>query len=423
MKSKKIEDYNVRMISEEYQNRGEFLGTENSGIMTALVQANDIGIIDRNEKEALELLEAAKQNSIDFYKLSGALTDVFLTAYQLAVSRYLEQRRYGKITSMPVPKDIVVAGPPGSGKSSGIEFLADRLGVPVVRIQGGPNLDESVLFGKTSVKNENGVSVTYFEDGLLTKAVKNGYAVILEEADMIKPHIMTQLNTILDRRPYSPTGSDEMIMPHPMFFMALTMNTKGWGNKKGFNSRNPLDPSLMDRLLYCEVDYMSKEMEIDIVKQITKNVYSNLGISDEAFNHFATMEYFERLVSLARQTREKSLAGDLALPLTTRGIAQILISVPFLTNKLKDQSLQNELIKPLYHVYTSKLPSVEDRKVVEDMASKLLLGQAGLISFDIDKYRELEDKYIDSLANGVIDNHGDSESDNAPKRRGRPPKA
>jgi len=134
-----------------------------------------------------------------------------------------------KALAIAIEKDLptLLIGETGTGKTSIIKYLAfkRKQGYTRINMNGYSTPDE--LIGSKSVKN----GATYYEDGQLTKAMREGHIVVLDEINATPPDCLFILHGLLDddKRVTLPNG--EVITPHPDFRFFATMNPDYEGTK------------------------------------------------------------------------------------------------------------------------------------------------------------------------------------------------
>lgn len=122
---------------------------------------------------------------------------------------------------------MMFIGESGTGKSTSARVLPYRCGMPYVSINFSVNIEESDIIG-TYMPNMERKDTTepefIWKDGVLTKAIRNGYCVILEEINFARPGVLGKLNSLLDetRQIDLPTG--EVVKAHPNFRIIATCN-------------------------------------------------------------------------------------------------------------------------------------------------------------------------------------------------------
>ena len=116
---------------------------------------------------------------------------------------------YNILRSLQVNKAILLEGPPGSGKSSLIEYLAERTGRKLLRITLTEQTDIIDLLGSDfptdstetpSQQKESKKGRFKWYDGIILDALRNGHWLLLEELNLANQSILEGLNAILDHR-------------------------------------------------------------------------------------------------------------------------------------------------------------------------------------------------------------------------------
>jgi midasin (ATPase involved in ribosome maturation) len=108
---------------------------------------------------------------------------------------------------------ILLVGPTGCGKTTTVKWLASQTNNSYRRIQltGGTGVDN--LVGKWLINSQG----TYWEDGILTEAMRNGYWVLLDELNAVLPEVLFVINSVLDgdRELILDEKSRERVKAHP----------------------------------------------------------------------------------------------------------------------------------------------------------------------------------------------------------------
>ncbi|KAG0044860.1 AAA ATPase midasin [Gryganskiella cystojenkinii] len=126
---------------------------------------------------------------------------------------------------------ILIQGPTSSGKTSMIEYLANRLGHKFVRINNHEHTDLQEYIG-TYISNSEGQLV--FQEGVLVEALRNGYWIVLDELNLAPSDVLEALNRLLDdNRELVIPETGEIVRPHPDFMLFATQNPAGlYGGRK-----------------------------------------------------------------------------------------------------------------------------------------------------------------------------------------------
>ncbi|MCJ7764396.1 MAG: CbbQ/NirQ/NorQ/GpvN family protein [Thiovulaceae bacterium] len=155
---------------------------------------------------------------------------------------------------MNVP--ILIKGPTGCGKTRFIEAMGEELGREVYTVICHDDLSAADLVGRHLI-DENG---TYWQDGPLTKAVRNGGICYLDEIIEARKDTTVVLHSLADYRrvlPIDRTG--EVIQAHPDFMLVVSYNPGYQNVLKG------MKPSTKQRFISLSFHYPKPEIEKKIV--------------------------------------------------------------------------------------------------------------------------------------------------------------
>lgn len=156
-------------------------------------------------------------------------------------------------------KGVFISGPTGSGKTTYIEQFFARLRVPLVRFTWKPRQEAAeVLFTQTL---ENG-NVRSVEQGIVL-AAKNGWPVLINEADLADPAELMALNDVIDKGLITlPDGT--VIQAARGFMVFVTANTAGSMDETGsYAGTRPLNAATLRRFYFIELGYASEEKELE----------------------------------------------------------------------------------------------------------------------------------------------------------------
>ena len=181
--------------------------------------------------------------------------------------------------SMDLP--ILIKGPTGCGKTRFIEAMGEELGREVYTVVCHDDLSAADLLGRHLI-NEEG---TYWQDGPLTKAVRNGGICYLDEIIEARKDTTVILHSLADYRrvlPIDRTG--EIIQAHPDFMLVVSYNPGYQNVLKG------MKPSTKQRFISLTFTYPKPEIE-------KKIVIKESGVDDETA---------QKLVDIAKEIRQLS---------------------------------------------------------------------------------------------------------------------
>ena len=119
-------------------------------------------------------------------------------------------------------------GPAGTGKTMSCKLVCQAIGLPIMdTVNCTENLDEFIL-GKYIPQEDKIV----FIESFVTKAVREGGAVVFEEINFAKPQYLAFLNSLLDDNGFVRLDSGEIIKRHPLFRFFATMNVGYYGTRE-----------------------------------------------------------------------------------------------------------------------------------------------------------------------------------------------
>jgi len=174
--------------------------------------------------------------------------------YYLAQSNEVEL--FEAAASMDLP--VLIKGPTGCGKTRFIEAMGEKLGRKVYTVVCHDDLSAADLVGRHLI-DENG---TYWQDGPLTKAVRNGGICYLDEIIEARKDTTVVLHSLADYRrvlPIDRTG--EVIEAHPDFMLVVSYNPGYQNVLKG------MKPSTKQRFISMSFDYPKADIEKEIIKK------------------------------------------------------------------------------------------------------------------------------------------------------------
>lgn len=195
---------------------------------------------------------------------------------------------------------VMLKGPTGCGKTRFIEHMAWKLNRPLITIACHDDLAASDLIGRYLIRH-NG---TVWQDGPLTRAVREGAICYLDEVVEARQDTVVVLHSLTDYRrllPIDKTG--EILQATPGFQLVVSYNP---GYQRMLKD---LKPSTRQRFVAMDLDFLDFEKELSIVARES-------GV-DQATAH--------ALVSLAHRIRCLRDRGLAEVPSTRLLIAAALL--------------------------------------------------------------------------------------------------
>lgn len=151
---------------------------------------------------------------------------------------------------------VLIKGPTGCGKTRFVRYMAEQLGRPVYTVACHDDLTAADLVGRHLI----GPDGTYWQDGPLTRAVREGGICYLDEVVEARKDTTVVLHPLADDRrelPIERTG--ELLTAAPGFMLVVSYNPGYQSLLKG------MKPSTRQRFVSLRFDYPSAEAEQRIV--------------------------------------------------------------------------------------------------------------------------------------------------------------
>jgi nitric oxide reductase NorQ protein len=191
---------------------------------------------------------------------------------------------------------VMLKGPTGCGKTRFVEHMAWRLGRPLVTISCHDDLTASDLIGRFLIRHDG----TVWQDGPLTRAVRDGAICYLDEVVEARQDTVVVLHALTDYRRILPIDKTaEVVEAAPGFQLVISYNP---GYQRMLKD---LKPSTRQRFVALDFDFPPVDLEAAIV--------AHEGGTDHATAH--------TLVSLGHRLRKLKDRGLDEVPSTRLLIA------------------------------------------------------------------------------------------------------
>lgn len=171
---------------------------------------------------------------------------------------------------------MLLVGDTGTGKTSLVRQEAKKRGLQFSRINFNGQTDTADILGKWLIKDKS----TVWQDGLLTKAVKEGHALLLDEINACPAEVLFALHGLLEDQRYLvlPEKDGEVVEAHEEFRIFATMNPS-----EGYEGTRELNRAFLSRFkIVANIEYSDKEAEI-----LTDQYGLEAGLAGKLV-HFAT---------------------------------------------------------------------------------------------------------------------------------------
>ena len=151
---------------------------------------------------------------------------------------------------------MMLKGPTGCGKTRFIEYMAWRLGRPLVTLACNEDMTASDLVGRFLLDADG----TRWQDGPLTLATRHGAICYLDEVVEARQDTTVVIHPLTDARRCLPLEKrNELVQAHPDFQLVISYNP-------GYQSiLKDLKPSTRQRFGALDFRYPAPEVEAEIV--------------------------------------------------------------------------------------------------------------------------------------------------------------
>ncbi len=151
---------------------------------------------------------------------------------------------------------FLLKGPTGTGKSRFVEYMAEKLGKKLLTVACHEETSSTDLIGRYIIKGTE----TVWLDGPLTKAVREGYIIYLDEIAEARPDVIVAIHPLTDhRRELYIDKLGETIKAHDDFMLVASFNP---GYQRGFKE---LKPSTKQRFIAMSFNYPEEKTEQEIL--------------------------------------------------------------------------------------------------------------------------------------------------------------
>ena len=151
---------------------------------------------------------------------------------------------------------VLIKGPTGCGKTRFVQYMAARLGRPLYTVACHDDLTAADLVGRHLIGEQG----TYWCDGPLTRAVREGAICYLDEVVEARKDTTVVLHPLTDDRRILPLDRTGETLQAPPGFMLVVSSNPGYQNLlKG------MKPSTRQRFLAMSFDFPTAELELEVL--------------------------------------------------------------------------------------------------------------------------------------------------------------
>lgn len=228
----------------------------------------------------------------------------------------------------------MLIGPTGAGKTELVMRAAEKLGISCSIYDMGSMIDPlSDLLGTHRLKDGNSV----FDYAKFTYDVQKPGIVLLDE--LSRAPLMTNniLFPCLDSRKTLPieiadSSGTRSVKVHPECVFIATANIGA-----EYSGTNDIDAALMNRFIPIQLDYLDKDIEIEIIKVRTK-ISKKSAEKIVSVANLIRAEYLNGNISRSVSTRETIACGDMVAD----GFSELESILKIVCSKYQSNAYNNE---------------------------------------------------------------------------------
>jgi nitric oxide reductase NorQ protein len=153
---------------------------------------------------------------------------------------------------------VLIKGPTGCGKTRFVAHMAAKLGLPLITVSCHDDLTAADLVGRHLI----GDGATYWVDGPLTRAVREGGICYLDEVVEARKDTTVVLHPLTDDRRILPIERTGELLEAPKNFMLVVSYNPGYQHVL-----KSLKPSTRQRFVALCFDFPQPEVEQTVLEQ------------------------------------------------------------------------------------------------------------------------------------------------------------
>ncbi len=202
------------------------------------------------------------------------------------------------------PENILLKGPTGGGKTALCRKYCAMVKRPYHRLSlnGGCTVED--LVGHWIIRSRNGVAETIWIDGILTKAMRYGWVLVIDEINAAPADVLFKLNSVLDdeRILILSEKDGEIVQAHPDFRLVATLNP----TELGYAGTNEVNEALADRF--------HTQLNINYNEKVEKKILKSMKIPQHII---------EDIMIFTQKIRNAHTTNDIITPFSTRTLMNL----------------------------------------------------------------------------------------------------
>ncbi len=155
---------------------------------------------------------------------------------------------------------LLLKGPTGCGKSQFVEFMANKLNRPLIKVACNEDTNAADLIGRFLIQNGE----TVWQDGPVTRAIKSNALLYLDEFAEAREDVIVALHPLTDHRREIYIDKINSTLKATDEFMLIASYNPGY--QKGLKE---IKPSTKQRFIVLAMNYLATEKEKDLLIALT----------------------------------------------------------------------------------------------------------------------------------------------------------
>lgn len=171
-------------------------------------------------------------------------------------------------------RGILLMGPSGTGKTTYFQERFAQRGIPLYEITGDPDMMASDLLQTKEVVN----GTTYWEDGPILKAMREGLPVCFNEMNLLSPSQATALNEIIEKGRALLPEDKSVVVAKRGFMVFATCNGSFTEDRTGsFRGTRGQNVSVLNRFYKYTYPFATAAQEADCILRVHPEIGDQLA--------------------------------------------------------------------------------------------------------------------------------------------------
>lgn len=155
---------------------------------------------------------------------------------------------------------LLLKGPTGCGKSQFVEFMAQKLNRPLIKVACNEDTNAADLMGRFLIQNGE----TVWQDGPVSRAIKTNSILYLDEFAEAREDVVVALHPLTDHRREIYIDKTNTTLKAESEFMLIASYNPGY--QKGLKE---IKPSTKQRFIVLAMNYLAQDKEKNLLIELT----------------------------------------------------------------------------------------------------------------------------------------------------------